>query len=198
MITPPLPLSAKLLQKALWSILLTVILVGSFWWNTLTPAGASLNDDRLDGNIFVVYAGNGSLVPAKLSLAQSLAVETPTVLVYYLDDSRDAKQFAFVVSRIQEFYGRAANIIPISVDKIPAKTVYQPNEEGYYYKGYVPQTVIFDQTGKVVLDEKGLVAYEKIDDALRKVFSLVPRSQSSKLQQRTFNEFNSELVETNP
>jgi hypothetical protein len=198
MIMPPLPFRAKSLQKVLLSIFLTVILAGSLWWGTMAPAEASLDDDRLDGNIFVVYAGNGSLVPAKLSLAQSLAGETPTVLVYYLDDSRDAKQFAFVVSRVQEFYGRAANIIPISVDKIPAKNVYQPNEEGYYYKGYVPQTVIFDQTGKVVFDDKGLVPYEKLDDALRKVFSLVPRSQSSKLQQRTFNEFNSELVETNP
>ena len=161
-----------------------------------TPAGASVDDDRLDGNIFVVYAGNGSLVPSKISLAQSLKEHIPTVIVYYLDDSRDCKQFALIVSRIQEFYGRATSIIPVSVDSIPPQPSYQPDELGYYYKGYVPQTVILDPAGKVVFDAKGVVAYEKIDDSLRKVFNLLPRSQSVELKRQTFNEFNSELVES--
>ena len=195
---PSLPFFIKSLLKTLLSMVLTVLIAGSFWWTTLAPAEAGLNDDRLDGNIFVVYAGNGSLVPVKISLAQSLAGNTPTIVVYYLDDSRDSKQFAFVVSRIQEYYGRAANILPISVDKLPAKATYQPNEEGYYYKGYVPQTIIFDQKGKLVFDDKGLIAYEDIDDVLRKVFDLLPRSQTSTLKSRSFNEFNSELVESNP
>jgi len=34
---------------------------------------ASINDDRFDGNIFVLYGGNGSLVPPKVTLAKSLA-----------------------------------------------------------------------------------------------------------------------------
>ena len=40
---------------------------------SIQPAMAGIKDDRYDGNIFVIYAGNGSLVPAKETLAQTLA-----------------------------------------------------------------------------------------------------------------------------
>ncbi|MEA5509215.1 thylakoid membrane photosystem I accumulation factor [Crocosphaera sp. UHCC 0190] len=179
--------------KGCLTCLLTLWLMLGLWG--ICPASASVDDDRLDGNIFVVYAGNGSLVPAKLTLMDSLKREMPTVLVFYLDDSRDCKQFALIVSRIQEFYGRAANIIPVSVDGIPVKDNYTPQEAGYYYKGAVPQTVVLDQQGKLIFDGKGQVRYEAVDDVLREVFNLLPRSQSVELKRRTFNEFNGELVE---
>lgn len=156
---------------------------------------AGINDDRLDGNIFVVYAGNGSLVPSKITLAESLKRQMPAILVYYLDDSQDCKQYAGVVSRLQEFYGRAASIIPVSVDSVPIKDSYAPDEVGYYYDEAVPQTVILDQQGKVVFNGKGQVQYEAMDDVLRKVFDLLPRSESLVLKRRSFNEFNSELVQ---
>lgn len=159
------------------------------------PAMASIDDDRLDGNIFVVYAGNGSLVPSRFSLAESLKRQMPSLLVYYLDDSRDCKEFAIVVSRFQEFYGRATNIIPVRVDAIPDKPEYAPDEPGYYYEGIIPQTVVLDQQGKVVFNGKGQVKYEAVDDVLREVFDLLPRSESISLKRRTFNEFNTELVE---
>lgn len=158
------------------------------------PALAGINDDKYDGNIFVLYAGNGSLVPSKVTLAQSLKRDTPTLLVYYTDDSKDCKQYAIVVSRLQEFYGRAADFIPVSVDAIPAKSTYAPTEPGYYYKGYVPQVVLLDKSGKEVLNAKGQVPFEQIDDAFRKLFNLLPRSESVELKLRSFNEFNSELT----
>ena len=161
-----------------------------------TPSAlASIDDDRLDGNIFVVYAGNGSLVPSRFSLAESLKRQMPSLLVFYLDDSRDCKEFAIVVSRFQEFYGRAANIIPVRVDAIPDKSKYTPEEPGYYYEGTIPQTVVLDQQGKVIFNGKGQVKYEAVDDVLREVFDLLPRSESVQLKRRTFNEFNTELVE---
>jgi len=55
----------------------------------MPPALASI-DDRFDGNIFVLYGGNGSLVPPKVTLAKSLAGDRPTLLVFYVDDSRVA------------------------------------------------------------------------------------------------------------
>ena len=171
-----------------------VLLMGSILLLT-PPAMASIDDDRLDGNIFVVYAGNGSLVPSRFSLGESLKRQMPSLLVYYLDDSRDCKEFAIVVSRFQEFYGRAANIIPVRVDAIPDKSEYTPDEPGYYYEGIIPQTVVLDQQGKVVFNGKGQVKYEAVDDVLREVFDLLPRSESISLKRRTFNEFNTELVE---
>lgn len=176
-------------------LLLTLAILCSWsLWSTY-PALAAIDDDRLDGNIFVVYAGNGSLVPPRIDLGESLKRETPAILVYYLDDSKDCKQYAIIVSRFQEFYGRAASIIPVSVDSIIDDYSYKPNEPGYYYRGGIPQTVILDQKGKVVFDEIGNVPYEKADDVLRKVFDLLPRNESVTLKRRSFNEFNTELVQ---
>ena len=36
------------------------------------PANASRDNDNYDGNIFSIYAGNGSIVPPKTTLKESL------------------------------------------------------------------------------------------------------------------------------
>jgi thiol-disulfide isomerase/thioredoxin len=162
-----------------------------------TPSAlAGLNDDKFDGNVFVLYGGNGSLVPPRVTLAESLKREKPALLVFYVDDSTDCKQYATVVSRLQDPYGRAANFVPVDIDSIPIKSSYTPSEPGYYYEGLVPQTVLIDQKGKVVLNETGQLAYERVDDAFREVFDLLPRSQSVELKRRSFNEINSELTQS--
>jgi hypothetical protein len=162
----------------------------------LVPGGAMamLTDDRYDGEIFALYAGNGSLVPPKVSLQQSLKQGKPALLVFYVDDSADCKTFSAVVSNTQALYGRAANLIPIRVDSLEAKDSYEPTEAGYYYKGYVPQTLIFDQKGQVRLDEQGQVPFEQIDDTFRQVFDLLPREQSVTLKRRQVNEVSTELA----
>jgi len=159
-----------------------------------TPANASLKDDRYDGNIFVVYAGNGSLVPPKATLAKALAEHKPALLVFYVDDSSDCKQYAIVVSKLQAFYGGVAEIIPVSVDTISPKQSYAHTEAGYYYSGSVPQVVVFDRSGQVVLNQNGQVPFETIDDTLRQVFDFLPRNFSVELKRRSFNELNSELT----
>ena len=177
-----------------FALLIVALGLISLSWIWSPVAWAGIDDDRYDGNIYVVYAGNGSLVPPPLDFAQSRDREMPIILVYCVDDSSDCKKFSIVVSRIQKFYGRAASIIPVTVDSIPLKASYSTEELGYYYQGLVPQTVILDQTGKVVFDEQGEIAYEEIDDTLREVFDLLPRSESVELKRRSFNEFNYELV----
>lgn len=179
---------------------LCVLSVGLWGILPLSPPGtgtaiAAIDDDRYDGNIFVVYAGNGSLVPPRLTLPESFQRQLPVILVYYLDDSKDCKQYAFIVSRLQEFYGRAASIIPVSVDAIPERTAFQPDDPGYYYQGVVPQTVILDENRQKIFDAAGVQKFEAVDDVLRDLFKLLPRSESVELKQRTYNEFNSELVD---
>ncbi|WP_414566023.1 MULTISPECIES: thylakoid membrane photosystem I accumulation factor [unclassified Anabaena] len=178
----------RLVSKCL--LLLACLLVIS-----VQPAFAGIDDDVYDGNIFVIYAGNGSLVPPKESLAKALADNKPVFLAFYVDDSSDCKRYAISISQVQEFYGRAAEIIPINVDTIPLKQTYDPTEPGYYYSGAVPQVVVFDQSGKVVLNKQGQVPYEEIDDSFREVFDLLPRTESVQLKRRSFNEFSSELAE---
>ncbi|MFN9174660.1 MAG: thioredoxin family protein, partial [Synechocystis sp.] len=106
-----------------------------------------------------------------------------------------SKQKAIILSRMQQFYGRAASLVPISVDSIPNKKKFKPDEPGYYYKGSVPQTVILDANRKKVFDAQGVQKFEAVDDVLREMFNLLPRSESAELKQRTYNEFNSELVD---
>lgn len=177
-------------RKCLLAVSLLILLNGM----NMPTAIAGINDDRYEGDIFTLYAGNGSLVPPKVTLEQAFERKRPTILVFYVDDNSDSKQYSTVVSQLQAFYGRAADIIALRVDAIPSKKTYEKTEAGYYYGGVVPQTVLFDETGKVVLNQKGSVPYEKLDDVLRKVFKLVPRSESRELKRQPINEFNTELV----
>ncbi len=155
---------------------------------------ASLDDDRYDGNIFALYAGNGAIVPPRVSLAQSLKQEKPTLLFFYVDDSRDCKEYSFVISQLQAPYGRVANFVPVMADSIPLKASFTPDEPGYYFKGSVPQTLVLDGSGKVRFDKTGTLEYEVVDDVFREVFDLLPREESEELRRRPVNELNIELV----
>ncbi len=179
-----------MLSGLLLALLLGITLLGG-----ASPALAGLTDDHFDGNIFPLYAGNGSLVPPKVSMTESRQRGRPTLLFFYIDDSSDCKSYATIISRLDEPYGWAADFIAVSVDMIPEKASYDPNEPGYYYKGYVPQTVILDRAGKVMLDATGSVAYGQLDDVFREAFDLLPRSESVELKRRQLNEVSTELVE---
>ena len=169
-------------------------MLGCLFLLGMPPALANLNDDRFDGNIFVLYGGNSGLVPPKVKLAASLQSDKPTLLVFYVDDSSDCKQYTPVVSRLQAFYGRAADFMITNVDTIPPKLTYTPIETGYYYEGVVPQVIVFNKSGEVVLNKKGQVPFEQVDDTFREVFNLLPRSESVELKLRAVNEFNTELT----
>ena len=93
--------------KSAWRSLITAILIFVYSWGLLDPALAGIDDDRYDGNVFVLYAGNGSLVPAKISLADSLKANKPAMLVFYVDDSSDCKKYSTVISQLQAYYGKA-------------------------------------------------------------------------------------------
>ncbi|OKH18234.1 MULTISPECIES: thylakoid membrane photosystem I accumulation factor [[Limnothrix rosea] IAM M-220] len=158
----------------------------------ISPAWAGLNDDRYDGNIFVLYAGNGSLVPPRLSLKETRDRQLPALIVFYVDDNSDSKRFAPIVSEIQSYYEKVISIIPVAVDSIPIKQSYSKDEVGYYYSGKIPQTVILDQNGKVLFDEVGQADFNDIDNTFRKLFDLPLREGKNLLKpSRAFNEYNS-------
>jgi hypothetical protein len=179
--------------KSGYRSILTTILILFCSLLLANPACAGIDDDKYDGNVFVLYAGNGSLVPARISLADSLKVKKPALLVYYVDDSSDCKKYSTVISQLQAYYGKAASFIPVTVDSLALDKKYADTDEGYYYGGTVPQTVVIDKAGKVRLNQVGQISFEKMDDTLREVFDLLPRKVSVELKRRSFNEFNSEL-----
>lgn len=181
------------------SIFTYLFAFGLSLWLLFTPsASASLEDDRYDGNIFALYAGNGALVPPKVSLAESMRGGKPSLLVFYLEDSKDCKMFSVTVSELQRYYGRAASFIPINVDMLADKNEFTPKEAGYYYRGLVPQTVIIDQQGDVAFNEVGQISFERVDDAFREVFDLLPRSESEELKRRSLNNINVGLEKSTP
>lgn len=181
-------------RRLLWQRLLTFfVVICSALLLAAPTALAGLNDDNFDGNIFALYGGNGSLIPAKVKLADSLKGSKPALLIFFVDDSKDCKKFSTVVSQLQSFYGRAANFIPVNVDSIFTPNTDDPTKVGYYYEGFIPQTVLIDQEGKVVLNVKGQTPFAEIDDAFREVFDLLPRSESVELKRKVVNEVNTEL-----
>jgi hypothetical protein len=183
------------LVSGVLAVALAMALTGVVWGGIgASPAIAALNDDRYDGDIFALYAGNGSLVPPKVTLAQALGKQKPVLLVLYIDDSSDAKRYATVLSQLQSFYGRVTDFIFLRVDALSANSNNSPTEPSYYYRGFVPQTVLFDGDGKVVLNEAGVLPFEQVDDVFRQVFKLLPRSESITLKRRAVNEINTELA----
>ncbi|MDR9403516.1 MAG: thylakoid membrane photosystem I accumulation factor [Halothece sp. Uz-M2-17] len=183
------------LGKCVSAVTLICTLAIALWFGMTSNAMASLEDDRYDGNIFALYAGNGALVPPKVSLAESMRGGKPSLLVFYLEDSKDCKAFSVTVSELQRYYGRVASFIPINVDMLADENDFTPTEAGYYYRGLVPQTVIIDQEGDVAFNEVGQVSFERIDDAFREVFDLLPRSRSKTLKRRPLNNINVGLEE---
>jgi hypothetical protein len=183
-------------ERSLWQRLI----LGSLCWVLVLglfphAAMAKVNDDRYDGSIFPLYAGNGSIVPPRVSLKQALdRSDRPTVLGFYLDDSKDCKQYAAVWSAVDAYYGRAVDIILLSVDSFLPEGEHATTEPAYYYSGSVPQTVIFNQAGEPMLSVSGDTPFEVLDDTLRSIFDLEPRAESSKLRRRSVNEQNLELV----
>ncbi|TAF52261.1 MAG: thioredoxin family protein [Oscillatoriales cyanobacterium] len=168
--------------------------IGVLWLSTSSPVAASANNDSFDGNIFALYAGNGSLVPPKQTIAESIAQGRPSMLVLYLEDSKDCKLFASKVSRFQGLYGRYTSIIPVNIDSLPLEGSGDPTDPATYNDQLVPKTVLFDRDGTLVLNVTGNVPFETIDDKFREIFDLLPRDESEELIRREpLNEINTEL-----
>jgi hypothetical protein len=149
-----------------------------------SPARATIDDNRYEGNIFALYGSNGGIVPPRTTLAESLARHTPTLLVFYLDDSKDCKSYSAVVANLQIRYGLGVNVIPLTVD---ALDLTDPNSPGRYFKGSVPQTLLFDPDGHVTYDSVGDRPITEVENAIRAIFNLQPVAEGE-LRRQPFNE----------
>jgi|694.fasta_scaffold56946_5 hypothetical protein len=177
---------------AIASCLSLTMLLGTVFINA-QPVQAMLTDDNFDGNIFALYGGNGSIVPPRISLAQSLEKGRPAMVVFYVDDSADCKRFSPILNLAQGFYGKTVSLIALSVDSLDLqKKSYAPTEEAYYYKGTVPQTVLIDGDGKVRFDRAGIFGFEELDSAIRGLLGLpdAPPELKFRKTDKVINELN--------
>lgn len=161
-------------------------------------AWASLSDDRYDGNIFALYAGNGSLVPPRSTLAQARTDGRVAVLIFYLDDSSVSKRFAPVVSELQRRWGNAIELIPLVTDPLQNRPLEGPQDPASYWKGSIPQVVVIDGAGKVVFDDSGALSIDAIDGAISSATGIPLAPGGGTGTTVSFNELNSEVVSSRP
>ncbi|MEB3332716.1 MAG: thylakoid membrane photosystem I accumulation factor [Synechococcaceae cyanobacterium] len=167
-----------------------------------TPARAALENDRYDGNIFALYAGNGSLVPPRSSLSEALADGRVAVVIFYLDDSSVSKRFAPLVSELQRLWGNAIELIPLVTDPLlpvseanrSARAALPAGDPSRYWSGLIPEVVVFDRSGAVAFQASGQVSLDAINAALSRATDLPLPQAAGTTSTRSFNELNSEVV----
>jgi hypothetical protein len=154
-------------------------------------ARASLENDRYDGNIFALYAGNGSLVPPRLSLAEAMDKHRVSVLVFYLDDSAVSKRFAGVVSELQRVWGGAVELLPLVTDPLQGRADTGPTDPLHYWQGSIPEVVVIDSTGRVVFRGAGQVELAGLHRALSQATGIpLPPNLAEEGAGVSFNELN--------
>jgi hypothetical protein len=181
-------LQAALAAAAAVALSLVLVLGGG------APALASLTNNTYDGNIYALYAGNGSLVPPRSSLAQTLEEHRPALLVFYLDDDAASKQFSPVVSELQRLWGNSIELIPLVTDPLQNRSDTGVGDPAHYWRGHTPQVVVLDGAGRVVLDAEGPVSVDRINPAVSEATGIpLPESFRSS-GSISFNELNTEVV----
>ncbi len=192
----PLPLEPSLFARLPGMLTALMLAVLMAWGLALAaePAQAALNTNSYDGNIYALYAGNGSLVPPRNSLAQTLAAHRPAALIFYLDDDSSSKQFAPVVSELQRLWGNNIELIPMVSDPLQNRPDAGSGDPAHYWKGLVPQVVVLGKAGEVLLDASGQVPLENINEAISNATGIPLPEGFLQSSTQSFNELNSEVV----
>jgi len=155
------------------------------------PAYGSRITNSYDGNIFPIYAGNGSLVPPQTSLKESIKNKRVSILFFYLDDSADSKALAPVIAGLDLIWKSNIDIIPLTTDELQNKEFNDPLEEGFYWNGFIPQTIIIDETGSVKFDKNGLIDLDEINQVISEIKGI--KTEDSSFTVESFNEYNSQI-----
>tara|TARA_Y100001933_G_scaffold124603_1_gene124349 strand:+ start:623 stop:1168 length:546 start_codon:yes stop_codon:yes gene_type:complete len=158
--------------------------------NLNIPVNASRTTNSYDGNIFPIYAGNGSIVPPQTNLDESLKNKRISLLFFYLDDSSDSKALAPVISGIDLIWKNNIDIIALTTDEIQNKT-FKKNEAGYYWNGFIPQTVILDEEGTIKFDKNGSIDIQEINNIIGEMKGIDIEDNSFSIE--SFNEYNSTI-----
>ena len=175
-------------MKLIQLILILLIFLNPF------PANANRNSNSYDGNIFPIYAGNGSIVPPQNTLEEALKNERISVLFFYLDDSSDSKAMAPVISGLDLIWRNNIDLIALTTDELQnegsTKDSTQPN---YYWNGLIPQTVILDSTGEVKFDKNGMVNIDELNKVIGELKGIDIKDSTFSVE--SFNEYNSIISE---
>jgi len=178
-------------MASLLHILFALSLAVVLW---VSPADAIRDTDSYDGNIYALYAGNGSLVPPANTLEDSLEAGRTAVIVYYLDDSAVSKRFAPVVSELQRIWTRTIDLMPLSTDPLQNRNSGAATDPATYWRGTIPQVVVIGPDGRVVFDQDGQVPLQTINEAISSATGLPAPDLSQIDPGGSFNEVNIEVT----
>ena len=177
-------------MNTLRNLLSAVLAAVLFLW-PFSPVHAARGTDSYDGNIFALYAGDGALVPPKLSLGEALSGETPILLAFYLDDSAASKDFAPLLSDLDGRWGRVVEVIALASDPFRVDAKAPLSDPSHYWRGTVPQLLLLDNSGKVLLDVDGRMDVNAIESAISKATGIALPSERADRSSTSFNEINS-------
>ena len=155
------------------------------------PVLASRDLDSYDGNIFPIYAGNGSIVPSQTTLEQSLKNKRISVLFFYLDDSSDSKFVAPIISGLDLIWRDSIDIIALTTDDFQKASKSNPNQPNYYWNGLIPQTVILDSNGEIKFDMNGIIDIDEVNKVISDIQGIDLKDLSFSI--KSFNEYNSTI-----
>jgi hypothetical protein len=184
--------STMILLSIMRPVLRSLLVAGLCLLLLASPSEAARDTDSYDGNIFALYAGNGSLVPPATTLKDALEKNRTSVIVYYLDDSSTSKIFAPVVSELQRLWGREVELLPFTTDAFQGDDSQDLSDPATYWHGTIPQVVVIDGKGTVLLDEEGQVPLEAINAAISAATGIEAPVQGSTTI--SFNELNTEVL----
>jgi len=157
-------------------------------------ANASRDSDSYDGNIFPIYAGNGSIVPPQTTLKESLKNKRVSVLFFYLDDSSDSKAMAPIISGLDLIWRNNIDIIALTTDELQDKEKSDlRNEPNYYWNGLIPQTIILNSDGEVKYDQNGMINIDELNKVIGELKEIDIEDTTFSVE--SFNEYNSIISE---
>lgn len=184
----------QLWRRSLASLIALAGLLLGLGLLTPAPSQASLTNNAYDGNIYALYAGNGSLVPPRSTLEQALAEQRPAVVVYYLDDDAASKQFAPVVSELQRLWGNSIELIPLVTDPLQNRPLGGPADPARYWHGHTPEVVVFGGDGQVLFAGEGSADLDAINDAISVATGITIPEEFRRSATVSINELNAEVV----
>lgn len=168
----------------------TIIAIFLGFFLMASPVLAARDTDSYDGNIFPIYAGNGSLVPPQTTIRKAISQKRTSVIIYYLDDSSTSKAFAPVVSALKLLWGGSIDLIPLTTDSLKNLSTKDPQDPSFYWHGNIPQVVVLDGEGNIMLDQEGQVPVNTINDAISAATGM--SKPSFEITIKSFNEYSSE------
>ena len=152
---------------------------------------ASRSTDSYDGNIFPIYAGNGSIVPPQTTLKDSISNKRVSILFFYLDDNANSKALAPAISGLDLIWRNSIDIIALTTDELQNKNSEDRFVESFYWNGLIPQTVVLDGDGNVKYDKNGMIDIDKINRIISDIKGL--EYDESQFSIESFNEYNSRI-----